>query len=337
MNHTVVQSGIASAAARDAYGVALSVASGIICSFGTVANVVNIIVFVRQGLTDTVTITLLALSFMDFGVTITMLGVGMCFSPLVINAGYPVNLSDLSYIIGWTHIAFSRVSSGMTAFVSFERCLCIAMPLKVRTIITNRRTCVVMVVITVIMTLSTAPVFYTSRMAWNRVPDSNRTILSMVFTDDRDLVDNISFGINTVFLIPVIFVATIIFTIILAINLNRKAKWRDSVTTGKNEEKTDKSTVSNKDRRAIKMVAIISVVYIFCYAPDIMTVFTAIIVSEFNFGRREENLLLITGTFTLLLQSVNSSVNIFIYLKMSSKFKRTFDAIFLSCLRLKST
>ncbi|KAH9498758.1 hypothetical protein Btru_005061 [Bulinus truncatus] len=347
MSNSSNEQGIASYEDLNNYGVALSVMSGVICSFGTLANVVNVVVFYRQGLTDTVTITLFALSIIDVGVTVTMLGVGLCFSPLVTGAGYPVNTFDLSYIIGWAHIAFSRVSSGMTAFVSFERCLCIATPLKVKTIITRGRACAALVVITAVMTLSTVPVFYTSRMAWVPEPAANLTILRMVYTDDRSLVDGISFGINTVFLVPGIFVATIVFAVILTVHLNRKAKWRDSVATRKGggggggcggscggsgssyADKPEKGAVSNKDRKAIKMVALISVVFIVCYAPDITTVLTAIVVPEFNVGRREQNLLFITGTFTLLMQSINSSVSILIYFNMSSKFKKTFYEMYL--------
>lgn len=332
-----VVSGIASDADRDAYGVALSVVSSIVCTFGTLANAVNVLVFLRQGVSDTVTISFLALSLSDFGVTITMIGVGLCFSPLVVNAGFPVNTFDLSYIIGWTHIVFARISSGITAFVSFERCLCIAMPLKVKTIITTTRTCIILTVITIIMTLSTVPVFYTSRMAWTFDRTTNRTILSMIFTDDRDFVDGISFGINTVFLIPLIFICTVIFAVILTVHLNRKAKWRESVASGKNgaDVKPEKGTVlSTKDRRAVKMVALISVVFIASFAPDIMTVFTAIIVPEFNVGMREQNLLFITGTFTLLLQALNSSVSFFIYYNMSSKYKKTFMELFPLCFKM---
>ncbi|XP_055870318.1 beta-2 adrenergic receptor-like [Biomphalaria glabrata] len=330
--NSTLEQGIASDTDLNNYGVALSILSGVICSFGALANAVNVVVFFKQGLTDTVTVTFFALSVIDVGVTLTMLGVGLCFSPLITGAGYPVNTFDLSYIIGWTHIAFSRVSSGMTAFVSFERCLCIATPLKVKTIITLRRTCVILVVITIIMTLSTVPVFYTSRMAWVSDPVSNTTVLKMVYTDDRSFVDGISFGINTVFLVPGIFVATIIFAVILTFHLSRKAKWRDSVANSKGRPETgskDKALLSNKDRKAIKMVAIISVVFIVCYAPDITTVMTAIVVPEFNVGKREQNLLFITGTFTLLMQSINSSVSIFIYFNMSSKFKKTFYEIYL--------
>ncbi|XP_059152338.1 uncharacterized protein LOC131938350 [Physella acuta] len=272
-----VVSGIASDADRDAYGVALSVVSSIVCTFGTLANAVNVMVFLRQGVSDTVTISFLTLSLSDFGVTITMIGVGLCFSPLVVNAGFPVNTFDLSYIIGWTHIVFARISSGITAFVSFERCLCIAMPLKVKSIITTTRAYIILTVITIIMTLSTVPVFYTSRMAWTFDRNTNRTILSMIFTDDRDFVDGISFGHQHRLSNPV------------NLHLHRHL----------------------------------------CNDPN--RFFTAIIVPEFNVGMREQNLLFITGTFTLLLQAVNSSVSIFIYYNMSSKYKKTFMELFSLC------
>lgn len=333
MGNGSLDHGIASDSDLHIYGVTLSILTGLICSFGALTNILNVVVFSRQGLADTVTVTFFALSIVDVGVTITMFGVGLCFSPLITEAGYPVNTFDLSYIIGWTHIAFSRVSSGMTTFVSFERCLCIAMPLKVKRIITLRRTYVLLVVITLIMTMSTVPVFYTSRMAWVPDPVSHQIVLQMVYTDDRSLVDSISFGINTVFLVPGIFVALIIFTVILIINLIRKAKWRRSISgdcVAPNEEMKERETLSVKDRKAIKMVAIVSVVFIVCYAPGITTTMTAIVVPDFNVGRREQNILFITGTLTLFLESINSCVSIFIYFNMSSKFKKTFyDMVYL--------
>ena len=174
-----------------------------------------------------------------------------------------------------------------------------------------------------VMTASVAPIYYTSRTAQKFDEAANRSYLVLSFTEDREKVDAIAFGIG-VTLSVCSFVAVAICTAVLVFSLKKTSKWRESVaTSGKAQgEKTParlhveasevessevstktfssvaslsadvaekdnhraapngsstaadmkkrkaKEAASAKNKRASKMVSLISTIFIVCYLPN---------------------------------------------------------------------
>ncbi|GFR58188.1 chemosensory receptor B [Elysia marginata] len=142
-----------------------SVLSGTISVLGCAANVINIVVFYRQKFSDSVNISLMGLAISDFGALITLVWMSICFSPPFRALPLPFNPAEVQYLTaGWPHVCFARITSYITAYVTLERCLCVTVPLKVKTIITPKRTTLTIISIFLILFASLAPVYFGIRL-----------------------------------------------------------------------------------------------------------------------------------------------------------------------------
>ncbi|CAG5123819.1 unnamed protein product, partial [Candidula unifasciata] len=94
-----------------------------VTSLGLIVNILNIIIFIRQGFKESVNVSLFLLTISDLGSLVFV---------------FFLNL----------------VTTGTTAWIAMERCLCIITPLKVKSLITSRRTVVFVCVLYLISTAS---------------------------------------------------------------------------------------------------------------------------------------------------------------------------------------
>ncbi|CAL1532771.1 unnamed protein product, partial [Lymnaea stagnalis] len=305
--------------------------SEIIGLAGVISNIINVIVFYKQGFQDTVNISLFGLSVSDLGSLLTLQWENICFNPLFQQLDLPFDPSEIEHVTaGWPHVCFARITSMITAYITFERCLCVAMPLKVKIILTPKRTSFIIVGIFLVMFASTSPIFtvYWLQEKFNSV--RNRTLISIVYAPNREVVERITLATNNV-LSYISFFSVSIFTAVLVTNLNRKTKWRQ------NSAVTDRTSVaSTRDNRVVKMVISISVVFIVCFAPNTMMFLGTMISPEFGTAGHLRNLNYILVLFGFSMEAINSSTSILIYLKMSSKYKQAFDEIFLCFKSTKS-
>lgn len=90
----------------------------------------------------------------------------------------------------------------------------------------------------------------------------------------------------------------------------------------------DHESMSNRDRKTVKMVILIASVLIACYTPGAVIALTTFIVGpEFDVRGKYVNICEAAWSIAYTFQSINSSVNIFLYYSMSSKYKQTFNEI----------
>ncbi|XP_012940078.1 platelet-activating factor receptor-like [Aplysia californica] len=294
----------------------LVAAAGPICFFGTIFNAINAIVFFKQGFQDTVNITLFFLAISDLGTLVNIFGMSICYNPWFVQADLPIHYHDLSYLTtGWLSLCFARISSWITAFVTFERCLCIALPLKVKTIITPRNTVIVILGIYVTMIVSVAPVYYAIGLGPKYFPQLNATKIGLVYISNGVSIENVSLSINA-FSQLFSFFATITCTIILVHNLLLKSKWRQSSSSA-----VQQKSFSKRDAKVVKMIVFISSVFIACYLPSAVNFIATVIFDEYGVLGRYQNMFVLTWVIFLCLVATNSTVNIFVYYNMSSKFR----------------
>ncbi|KAH9487733.1 hypothetical protein Btru_069099 [Bulinus truncatus] len=301
---------------------------GTLSVFGLAANVMNVIVFLRLGLNDAVNVSLMSLAVADVFSMIFLLLESACFNPLFQNIGLPFALMEVQFIVGgWPHICFTRTVSWITAFITFERCICIALPLKVKSIITATRTKCFVVMAFLIVAGSAAPEFYVNQFVWKFYPDKNVSLIGLHFVEDRDRFENVTFPLNNVIMQYLAFSVVLVCTVILVVKLNEKTKWRNVTTRGDSA-----AAISNKDRKVIKMVSFVSAAFIVSYLPSSILFMAMAIKRDFH-PSGYFNIFHVTWSFAFVLEAVNSTITIVIYYKLSSKFKRMFDATF-SCAAL---
>lgn len=298
--------------------------TGSISTLGVVANVVNIIVFYKQGFNNTMNISFLGLSISDLCSLVTMLWCLVFLSPLFDDLDVKVAPSEMIHLIsGLPHICFSRITSWITVFITVERCLCITLPLKIKQLITPRRTTVIICIIYILIILSFQPEYATSYLGWKFDVKANKTLIGLLFRSSRKDVEGVTFILFGI-LGFLSFVAVITFTLLLVIQLNKKTKWRKNA----NLEKLQSEIISNRDRRTVSMVVVIATVLIVCYTPGVVVSMATFCEPEFSVIGRYANVYFTGWSFVVTFESFNSSINILLYYHMSSKYRETFYLTF---------
>ncbi|CAL1530377.1 unnamed protein product, partial [Lymnaea stagnalis] len=291
--------------------------------FGVVSNIINIIIFYKQGLNITVNIGFMALAISDLCGLITLEWYCIAFNPLFINADInfvPPEVQHLS--AGIPHGCFNRITAWVTAYITAERCLCIASPLKVKQILTPRRTTVILCVIYFVVMLPMLPEFATAYAGWKFYPSLNKTLVGLVFTQDRYKVEGLSFLLYAI-LMFLSFLAVIVFTAILVFKLKQKTEWRQKSTF----DSSQSDTISKRDKSTIKMAIVIASILIVNFCPTVSFFTGVFIVPGFSIAGRHRNVFLVSAAFAFIFDAVNSSVNIVTFYKISSKYRKTFQEL----------
>lgn len=287
---------------------------------GLVVNILNVIVFIKQGVRDSVNISLLGLTISDLGSLVFLILLNLCWTPPVAKLDLPFYPQQIMYFLFWGHVVFTRVTTGTTAWITFERCLCIVSPLKNKSQITPRRTVTFIAALYVIMLSSIAPMFYTSKFIWIFDARKNKTLLGYIKITERSNVDDIVYVVNNI--LPILFfIFVVICTTILVRKLQSSARWRHKLSSSKN------TVISKRDTKVVKMVLIISIVFIICYAPGAIFFIWPLANPEMKIAGAERNFVIAVFSLMLHMEGINAAANFFVYIRMSSKFKATFQRL----------
>lgn len=190
-------------------------------------------------------------------------------------------------------------------------------------IVTPERTCVLIISLFAVLNCSMAPVYVVNGLGQRFFPHKNKTMIGLILARNRQTVERISFLVNNAFIPFTAFLLIIICTIILTFQLHNKSKWRKKSTTTAQAD-----SVSNRNQKVAKMVVTISTVFIVCFVPVSAMSMVIFIDPRFSIGGTFMNMLLLIGGLGFVLESINSSVNIFVYYQMSSKYRDVFHECF---------
>ncbi|XP_059177621.1 hydroxycarboxylic acid receptor 1-like [Physella acuta] len=287
--------------------------------FGILTNMLSIYVFIKMGFRDTVNISLICLTVSDLFSLLTLFLFNLCQTPEFYNLNLPFEPYDVAFLtVGWGHVGFSRITCSLTAFISIERCFCIALPLKVKSILTPFRTWIIVLALFPISYLSVLPIYLTASLTIQFSAYRNRSLLVMTYNIQRGYMESISSIVNNI--IPVSsFIIIVVTTLIIVFELQRKATWRKTSTA-------NKTLVS--DKKVEKIVMFISIIFIVCYLPSEILFLWMLIDPEIRFDGKDSNLFKVSVSILYLAETVNASVNIFVYYFMSSKYKQVLKKMF---------
>ena len=297
---------------------------------GVIGNVINMVVFSKLGFQESVNISLFCLSVSDFLVSVLSVFIGIGINPALAEIRLPFDLTSITVVFAVTPRAvFFIITKTITAFVTFERCLCVVMPLKIKLFLTVTRVRRIMAAMFVSIAISNIPVFYLQPLRWNVFPHLNRTVFSRFTrgTSAEIEIRNTFFPIRAVIFSLFLYPFIITCTAVLIINLQRKSVWREKTsTTGSNKT----SGISQKDRKVAKAVAMVSGAFLVFGLPGLCMEFCTSFVDGFTplgqFGDIYVFLLPIAGLF----QCLNSAINVFIYYSNSSNYREMFTRVFIS-------
>ena len=129
----------------------------------------------------------------------------------------------------------------------------------------------------------------------------------------------LSFSIPTF----VCFILVTIGTIFLVAKLRQSADFRKSTAVARPQK------ISTKDKTVSNMVIAICVIYIVCLSPNVGTFLVSTAYPQFHsFNPMYRNIAQFALDVSLIFQSICSSINLFVYLKMMSKFREIFNTVF---------
>ncbi|KAH9499029.1 hypothetical protein Btru_005463 [Bulinus truncatus] len=296
--------------------------------FGIVANIVNIIVFRRLGYQDGVNVTLTALAVSDIGALVTQQVTDNFIDPCAVETDYIMLKTHLFALMVFVHAYFIRASGFITLFAAFERFLCVVTPLKFKTMVTANGAKVVNLVVFIVCSLYFVPLCLVVYVDWRFLPELNKTILSLYFRDNRDRVMR-RFYLVADTLIPIAVISLLIlFTSIIIVKLKAQSKWRQTNIMSKGDHPSN--VLSPKQRRTVQMLTVVSIIFIVCFVPYSILQTALVIFREMKIGGVYFYVYYVSYSFCTLMEVVCCSVSIFIYYKMSTRFREECSVLILS-------
>ncbi|XP_012938238.1 uncharacterized protein LOC101853556 [Aplysia californica] len=329
---------------------------------GVLTNSLCVAVYSKQGRKDSVTVSLLALSLSDLGLSLmTFLSVVSFmverFAPLP-----KMNFIAFQYVVlAYTAGCFYGISTILTMYLSLERCICVAIPFHVKGMFTRNRSIVVTMFITIFCLSCYAPAWATQSLKGKHSPIYNTSRLTLSLTSNRRNIDIFVDSFIGIVLPSVAQVVITICTVVMISVLNASASFKKKMankTGGGNkndkdlkqkkskpanlsdsqwqtakdvmtekssedvQQPTDK-TLSSKEARVVKMVVLVALIFFVCNAPVLVTSYTRAFVTEMDIGKAYNNLYVTVYVGVYFSNSFNAWVNILVYYRCSSKFKET--------------
>nr|KAG5707817.1 hypothetical protein BaRGS_015977 [Batillaria attramentaria] len=109
------------------------------------------------------------------------------------------------------------------------------------------------------------------------------------------------------------FLVVAIATAVTVVKLTKAMAWRHNTS----------STAGDKRQMLlVKMLVTVSCIYITCSAPTVALAFARFLVTGFSTNGRYRNIFFASHAIALLVMMLNSSVNFFVYVTQSSRFRR---------------
>lgn len=313
--------------------------SGAVAIFGATSNFVSVIVFVKLGLTTSMSVGIFVLSLNDLVFSTFMLASCMCYLANVLIPNCQIDLYNLGgFVFGCARNALYLCSCWITTVISLERCFCVVCPFAVKRIFTKTR-CVFVIVLIYLVILGLHACLVTGqRMDWRHLINQDCWNCSEKFSKFWTLVEEDN-SARTIVNIIVDFVVGMCMSIVFQITLIVCNVWmiysltksshvrrnNDAQFTG--ESDISQTALSLRERRLIKIVVLLSVLLTVCNIPRLC--FTVLYYTVP--GMTTEAYLKI-NTFLWEISSFICSLscfgNFFIYYVLNSKYREQCRILF---------
>lgn len=297
----------------------------ILSTFGVAANVINIAVFVKLGFTETINISLLALAVSDLLACVSFLWLAVGWLLPIVNVSIHWAVNEVTYITGGClYSSFTKITSWLVVFITLERCLCVAIPLKVKQVLTTGVTVSVIAGIYITMAFCNFTEYVSLYLGWRFSLQSNTSIIGIIPRQNRSAFVGKSFILLTLFQ-SISFIAVVTFTVLLVVKMKQNLEWRKE-----SNFRASRSLEMYRKRndRTVKMVLGVAFLYIACYLPGILMSISGIIEPDLDILRRYRNVYLTFWSTAFVTEILNSCTSIFVYCSMSSKYKTAFNQLF---------
>ena len=286
---------------------------------GVPTNLLNCLVFYRQGLRDRMNLCLFSLALVDM---LFIVFFYLVCSYCIIGQLQPEVEEWWKYFARkYFHglfVGFLASSGCLTMVIGVERCVCVTLPLKAATLVKTRT--IAVIIVSIVLLIQTMCLLYPLELSIGTMEDPNtgKITLFLTTTEFRSqyiLLYNIVENTLIMIVIPyTTFTVVTVATAITVVQLKRAIAWRHGSSTS--------SSSDVREVALVKMLVVVSLIYIITAAPNVVLGLTRLLVPDFLHTRKYANIFLASHLFYLVLAQANSSVNFFVYLARSSRFRQ---------------
>lgn len=339
----------------------VSVTCSCLSLVGTLGNALAIKTFLSMGLSDGVTVSFLFLAISDFIylIAVTANSVSLWFYAEEkkdrFQKWYSIDPFGVYIFSANVGIMMYLMTVLTTTFIAVIRCLCVALPLRFKNLFNRTKSTITLVSFFFITVLSYLPILINMKMvvACDGNINASRTVLWI--SSKRNEVKQDVWLIRDVF-VTLLTQGIIVISVAIMIRCLRRAstfRKRHSESQTRIQKPEDISlslpsqqsistlsenfpefvetrnsysdkNISNKEVMIARQVVLISAVYIVANIPKIAVDLGTFVVPDFTLGRRYQNVYLAIICAMELSQGFNSSLNMIIYYKYNSKFRKHF-------------
>ncbi|GFO22857.1 chemosensory receptor a [Plakobranchus ocellatus] len=296
----------------------------LIILFGLLANLTNIVVFLKAGLKDNVTILLLCLSVSDM-IFLILIAPSAC--TYVIRYFYrdwpwPFDIGFVDKLLYWPAMSCYDFSSYISVWLGVTRCACVAMPLQFKFVFTKARTVKAIMVLFLLVVPLRAPAMSTFKIARGIDPRTNQSSLYLA-RQNSVAINRFNDILNRTLLPWISFVIMIACVCIIKLKLYQASLVRRSHSSTSQTMKAvnDVGERSSRDDRVIHSVVLICCIFIASLLPFLVYSSVRLIYPEFDTTGRLQYLFFAFGGISRTCAYLNPSVNIFVYYKYNSKYR----------------
>lgn len=300
----------------------------LVCLIGIPANIINCIVFWRQGLKDRMNLCLFSLAITDLAYLASELAVLSLSSFLsFIDPTLGEEYMSKAMVDGVGTIFSFRLTSGfINMLISIERCLCVLFPLHALSLI---RTSTLGILIIIIL--------FAVQTSYLIIPMSLRAVLVNTTGSARWFVVYTQFALNNRIFVDIFgniilgaAIPTCIFfiisgtTVVTVTKLTAAMKWRKSAGCVLVNQ-------HHQQRALTTMLVLVSCIYIFTAGPNVARELIRILIPALVSDPHYYDLFLTVSAVTLLPPRLNSSIHIFVYYNRSSRYRSVLRKTLCGC------
>lgn len=298
----------------------------IITLIGLTGNILSLAVLLQRKMrASTTSIVLIGLALSDIMFLITnAVRKSTCIIKLYDSMAADTLNATTFYYMFYLKTAFSRVSTLIVVLISVERLIAVALPLKIKTIVTKSRMLIAVIICYLITFAGLAglPPQYTYTYVRGK-PYISQTKFATKNADALKVYNEYFLPIAFRHL-PVILVLGINTVIIILLGRSRRFQ--------KNSTKQDNKR-SDEQKKITRMLLSVAVVFLICLLPGDILLISSLTVEGFAFFGTYHNLFLALSDICLLFEMINSCANFVIYMLLNKNFFETFSTLFCCCIR----
>ncbi|XP_059140706.1 neuropeptide Y receptor type 4-2-like [Physella acuta] len=285
---------------------------------GVVVNILNLLVLSRHNLKETTNIMLLSLSSLDLFYSITSIFLRLPSLIKLIDPYFAITYQTFIKlaVLMPNAVCFVITILHVTA-IGIERAIAVLFPFHVSRIFTPYRAKWMLLALYLFGSIPVWPYYYRFTYRWVFVPSIKKTIAVLAYTDFfvnnmTIILDYVNYFVNnTTTTIPIIIVF-ICSTLIIF-----------QLTQLKRKGLSGRSSKQVKEIKVVKMLLVVCLVSFMVLVPEhVINTYLTTHFEELSWNFYDLIVYLIPVTY-----QVNSCVNFFIYITMSSKFAETYKTL----------